>query len=211
MKNLDYDLPKAIKAHRAGRIAEAAAGYGAVLRAQPNQPDANHNLGLIRVAEDDLVTATKLFKKAVTLDPKKEQFWLSYINSLIQAQKLEKARIALRKARKHGISNAIESKINQSLQLEKHIVSRQGRPTEAEINSLVFQYQNSTSSSKLHAQAFTKSEIARLEGSCRNFMVRAARRCLGLSNWPRKLPIRAKQSIAQVILRGLEASSDITI
>lgn len=157
LRNSDRILPQAIEAHTAGRIEEARQAYDAVLRIQPNQPDANHNLGLICASENNHASATKLFQNAVTENPRNQQFWLSYINNLIHVQKFEKAAKALRKAKRHGLSNALERKIKQSARAARLATSNHKHPDENEINNLVFQHQNSDSdSSKHHAMAFTK-------------------------------------------------------
>ena len=41
-------LLNGIKAHKAGKLAEAKRYYSAILKAIPNHPDANHNLGYLR-------------------------------------------------------------------------------------------------------------------------------------------------------------------
>ena len=44
---LDQALQTGIIAHSEGRLKEAARFYRAILQAQPDHPDANHNLGLL--------------------------------------------------------------------------------------------------------------------------------------------------------------------
>ena len=46
---LDEALQKGIEAHKAGQIQEAERLYTAILNAQPNHPEANHNLGALVV------------------------------------------------------------------------------------------------------------------------------------------------------------------
>ena len=80
---LDEALQKAIEVHKAGQVQEAERLYSFVLNAQPNHPDANHNLGLIAVSDNKADVALPLFKTALKANPKIEQFWLSYIDVLI--------------------------------------------------------------------------------------------------------------------------------
>ena len=45
--NLDQALQYAVEEHQAGRLQEANKRYSAILKAQPNHPNANHNIGLL--------------------------------------------------------------------------------------------------------------------------------------------------------------------
>ena len=40
-------IEQAVEAHRAGKLEEAEALYRAILKDQPQHPDANHNLGVL--------------------------------------------------------------------------------------------------------------------------------------------------------------------
>jgi protein O-GlcNAc transferase len=46
---LEEALQKAVEAHQTGQIQEAERLYSFVLTAQPNHPDANHNMGVLVV------------------------------------------------------------------------------------------------------------------------------------------------------------------
>ena len=47
---LEEALQKAVEAHQAGQTQEAERLYSFVLNAQPNHPDANHNMGVLAVS-----------------------------------------------------------------------------------------------------------------------------------------------------------------
>ena len=47
---LEEALQKAVEAHQAGQTREAEELYNFVLTAQPNHPDANHNMGVLAVS-----------------------------------------------------------------------------------------------------------------------------------------------------------------
>ena len=51
---LEKALQKAVEAHKAGQIQEAERLYTAILKAQPNHPDANHNMGVLAVGADKI-------------------------------------------------------------------------------------------------------------------------------------------------------------
>ena len=69
--NLDINpiLQKAISAHREGKLEEAARLYEVVLKTQPNNLDANNNLGLLLYSFGRLDEAEISYKKAIELKP----------------------------------------------------------------------------------------------------------------------------------------------
>ena len=117
---LDQALQKGIEAHRAGQVQEAERLYTAILKAQPNHPDANHNLGLIAVSFNKAELALPLFKTALEANSKIEQFWLSYIDALIKANHLETVKSVLIDCRKMGFPgekvDVLETQIQQITQ-----------------------------------------------------------------------------------------------
>ena len=99
-------LLQGIAAHGEGKLEEAERLYRAVMQSQPKHPDANHNLNLLAASVNKTDAALPLFKTALESDPKIEQFWLSFIDALIKAEKLEDARRVLADAQRAGISAA---------------------------------------------------------------------------------------------------------
>ena len=89
---VDHALQKGIVAYEEGKLPDAERFFRAVLQAQPNHPDANHNLGVLAVAVGKPLEAIPLFKLAVQANPKIEQFWLSYIDALIKAELFNEAK-----------------------------------------------------------------------------------------------------------------------
>jgi hypothetical protein len=47
---LNETLKKGIEAHKVGQLQEADRFYTAILQAQPEHPDANHNMGVLTVS-----------------------------------------------------------------------------------------------------------------------------------------------------------------
>ena len=72
---IDQALQQGVAAHKEGKLQDAERLYRAILKSQPNHPDANHNLGLLAVAVDKPIEAIPLFKLAVETNPQIEQFW----------------------------------------------------------------------------------------------------------------------------------------
>ena len=81
---LGKSLAKAIEAHKAGRIQEAGELYTAIIQAEPTHPDANHNLGLLSVGEGEIEEAITFFKVSLTANPSVGQFWLRYMDCLME-------------------------------------------------------------------------------------------------------------------------------
>ena len=101
---IDQALQKAVEAHKAGKLQEAESLYRAILQAQPNHPDANHNLGVLAVSVNKAEVALPLFKTALEANPSQGQFWLSYIDALIKEKQFENAKSVLMQGKKRGLA-----------------------------------------------------------------------------------------------------------
>ena len=145
---IEQALQHGVTAHQEGNLKEAERLYRLILHTQPQHPDANHNLGLIAVSVDQAVAALPLFKIALEVNPKIEQFWLSYIDALIKEQQFELAERVLEEGKKLGVAgeklNALESQLKPIIQQKKQKKqnSKALIPSDAEINNLLQQYRN---------------------------------------------------------------------
>ena len=97
---IEQALQQGVAAHKEGKLQDAERLYRAVLQSQPANPDANHNLGLIAVAVNQVEGALPLFKTALDANPQIEQFWLSYVDALVKANQRENAKQTIKKAKK---------------------------------------------------------------------------------------------------------------
>ena len=100
---IEQVLKQGVVAHREGKLQDAERFYRAVLRSQPTNPDANHNLGLILISANKAKEALPLLRTALETNPKEEQFWLSYINLLIKMKQLDSAKQVFQQAKKQGM------------------------------------------------------------------------------------------------------------
>ncbi len=91
---IEQVLQRGVAAHKEGKLQEAERFYRAILKSQPSHPDANHNLGILAVSINKVDEALPLFKAALDTNPYKEQFWLSYIDTLMKKNQLQDAEIA---------------------------------------------------------------------------------------------------------------------
>ena len=99
---LDQALQKGVEAHKAGQIQDADRLYTAILKAQPEHPDANHNMGVLAVSVGKVQEALPSFKTALEANPSTGQFWLSYIDALTKLGKLADAKAMLDQAKSKG-------------------------------------------------------------------------------------------------------------
>ncbi len=99
---IEQALQQAVAAHKGGNLAEAENIYRAILKSQPKHADANHNLGVIAVSMNQIEAAVPFFKTALDANPNLEQFWLSYLDALVKADRLKDAKQLIKKAKKKG-------------------------------------------------------------------------------------------------------------
>lgn len=96
-------LQQAIAQHQAGHFVAAERLYRAVLAEQANHPDANHNLGALLYIGKQPAALTH-FKTALEARPERGQYWISYIDALIQTHNYANAQKTLEQARQLGIA-----------------------------------------------------------------------------------------------------------
>jgi len=104
---IENALRLAVQQHQVGQFKDAEDLYRAVLRACPGHPDANHNLAVLAVQLRQPVAALPFFEAALKANPAHAQYWVNYIDALIEADCVERAREALELARQRaGLSGA---------------------------------------------------------------------------------------------------------
>jgi len=101
---LQLTLQLAVSHHQAGRMAEAEQLYRGVLRVQPEQPQASHNLGLLLLQAQQPAAALPHLETALAAKPESERYWLSYLDALVQDGQTELARERLAFACGHGLA-----------------------------------------------------------------------------------------------------------
>lgn len=92
-------LNKGISAHKVGNLILAEKYYQEILKVIPHQPDANHNMGVLRVDTGKLDQAVSFFMLAINVNPEKKQYWLSAIDSLIKVRDFATAKHLLSQAK----------------------------------------------------------------------------------------------------------------
>ncbi len=102
-QSLTQAFQLAINHHQSGQLEDAESLYRTILEAQPNHSDANHNLGVLAVQTGQANEGLPYFGAALEAKPEKEQYWLSYIDALIQADETETAQQLLELGRQNGL------------------------------------------------------------------------------------------------------------
>ena len=98
--SLTETLQIAINEHKNGNFQKAENLYRAILNIDPKHPHANHNLGILAVTFNKTDKALPFFKVAIEIDPKLEQFYLSYIEALLKLDKFDEAVEVIEKGKK---------------------------------------------------------------------------------------------------------------
>ena len=123
---LDQALQQGIEAHKAGQVQEADRLYTAILKALPKHPDANHNMGVLAVGVGKVQEALPFFKTALEANPGTAQFWLSYIDALINLGHIANAKAVFKQAKEKGAKgdgfDQTEQRLNLSSELSTDAV-----------------------------------------------------------------------------------------
>ena len=140
---IQQTLRNGVAAHKEGKLEEAERLYRAILQSQPAHPDANHNLGVIAVSVNKAEAALSLFKTALEANPKIEQFWLSYIDTLIKEKQFDNAKQVFDQAKNQGVAgeklNVLKAQL-ASINEPENVGSLS--PSQQQLSSLLEHYQN---------------------------------------------------------------------
>ena len=137
---LDQALQKGIEAHRAGKVQEADQYYTAILKANPNHPEANHNMGVLAVGVGKAEAALPFFKTALEAKPSIAPFWIGYINALIKLDRLDDARAVFDQAKSKGAKGEGFDQIEETLASSLPKNSNTGEPSQDQLQSLINRY-----------------------------------------------------------------------
>ena len=139
---VDQVLQQAVAAHNSGNLEEAKRLYKSILITQPTHPHAIHNLGLIELSKGKVESALQLFKAALEENSSVDQFWISYIDTLISEQQFENAKQAITNGERKGVAKKILNALEQKLMSVKEGGVSIKEPSEVEIQKLINYYEN---------------------------------------------------------------------
>tara|TARA_B100000676_G_C18029141_1_gene817509 strand:+ start:457 stop:996 length:540 start_codon:yes stop_codon:yes gene_type:complete len=134
---VEQALQQGVAAHKEGNLQDAERLYRAILQSQPEHPDANHNLGVLAVSVNKAGEALPLFKTALEANPKVEQYWQSYIETLIKEREYDTAKQVIARGKKQGFSvdklKVLEAQLTQN--------ADGAAPPQTQLDSLLGYYQ----------------------------------------------------------------------
>ena len=138
--SINQVLQQAISNHQEGNLHEAERLYRTVLTVEPQHPDANHNLGVLAVQNNQPDSGLPFFKVSLDANPGIVQYWQSYIDTLIHVGQFALARQVLADGRQQGLTgeavDAFEARLaGPSHDESNELVARfcEGRYSEAEL------------------------------------------------------------------------------
>jgi len=151
--DIEDALQKGIEAHKASKVQEADRYYTAILKAQPNHPDANHNMGVLAVGIGKVEEALPFFKKALEANSNIPQFWVSLVDALVKLNQTDAANKVVSKLQTQNdpssdldtlvskLQNLITESNNTASKDDTPSAHEQGEPAKAVINSIYQLYE----------------------------------------------------------------------
>lgn len=113
--SIDQALQHAVRLHSEARFQEAERLYQAILEKFPDQADAHHNLGVLRVQAGKHRDALSHFEAALKCDPSCGQYWLSYADTLAALGELSLAGEIWKRAKKAGQHEEVMKQIAEAI------------------------------------------------------------------------------------------------
>ena len=111
-------LRKAVKAYNAGKIKVAKRLFAKIIKIEPNQPEANHNMGTLLVKSGNVEAALPFIKTALEANFGAAQYWFNYIDALFKLGRYDESSELLAIAKTKGcIGKAfddLESELNSN-------------------------------------------------------------------------------------------------
>ena len=108
-------MTRGVRMHMAGEFDLASQLYGSVIKLQPNHADANHNMGVLTVGVGTFQEGLPFFKTALEANPSNPNFWLSYIDALVQLERLVDAKAVFDQAKERGAEGDAFDQLEQRL------------------------------------------------------------------------------------------------
>jgi predicted O-linked N-acetylglucosamine transferase (SPINDLY family) len=126
---LDDACGNAMNLQLTGRADLAEQIYAAILHAAPTHAVANHCMGMLNVQLQRPANGLPYLRAALNADPEVPDYWLGYVEALLQAGEIEGAIETLTLARQHGLAGAAAD------DLERRLKARHPHPAVAEPRS----------------------------------------------------------------------------
>ncbi|MFM0740382.1 tetratricopeptide repeat protein [Paraburkholderia xenovorans] len=96
-------LQTALDHHHKGEFDDAEALYRIILESLPNHADVQYNLGVLLTQTARAADGVAFFQQCIGIKPNNGQYWVGYINALIEADQTAAAWLAVELAQKFGV------------------------------------------------------------------------------------------------------------
>lgn len=113
--NITESLREALAHHRNGQFNEAEEIYRAILDAQPQNPDANHNMGVLAMQIGDPETALGFLQTALKSRPGNGEYWLSLAACQLRLHAWDDAEALLNEAERKGLKHPALASLRQRI------------------------------------------------------------------------------------------------
>ena len=134
---------KAVEAHKAGHLQQASEIYKVILKAEPKNPDVNHNLGIIAVAFGRTAEAEPLFRMALEVNQNVSQYWQSYLSALISLGKVSEAQSLILEAKEKGVDkdtiDIMKEKLIDAKSIKSEIINSHN-PSQKDLKKIIDSY-----------------------------------------------------------------------
>ena len=119
MLDLVDDLyQQGLKLHKSGKVELACQVYTLVLNANPEHSMANYNRGVLAVDIGKIQEALPFFEAALQSNADVAQFWVSYIDALINVERIADAQAVFHQAKNNGAKGVgfdqLETRLNEA-------------------------------------------------------------------------------------------------
>ena len=101
-ETVEQILQHGLTLHRWGQTEMASQIYTTVLTADPKQPEANYNMGLLSVESGRTQDALAFFETALESNADIADYWVSYINALLEVGRVRDAQAVFDQAKMNG-------------------------------------------------------------------------------------------------------------
>ena len=108
-------MQKALTHHRDGQFNEAEKIYRTILNTQPQNPDANHNLGVLRMQLMQPKAALPFLQTALKSKPSNGEYWLSLAECRIRLHAWDEAEALLTEAESKGLKHPALVRLRQKI------------------------------------------------------------------------------------------------
>ena len=108
-------IQEANSAQNSDDLKRAEQLYFQVLDADPLNPDANHNLGILYLSVNLSKQALPLLRTALEAHPEFEHYWVSYFHGLCYNRQFSEGRAILSAGKENGLSSDTVTRLEEIL------------------------------------------------------------------------------------------------